>query len=166
VKKWLLKNQPQEVAGFLLSVQPARVLRVGIVQLPLGTILGTTHVHPTHPTKVKGWVESQIFWCNTQNVWVGAWMVELAVLQLVQSVGTRSAAKGPTNQEARAPSPPSFPHTMLSVERVKDNMRLTFIKKLCTNGVIRTNVQTRYLRFKGMSYESESYLCDINCVQL
>jgi len=27
-------------------------------------------------------------------------------------------------------------------------------------------MQTRYLRFKGMSYESEIYLCDINCVQL
>jgi hypothetical protein len=27
-------------------------------------------------------------------------------------------------------------------------------------------MQTRYLSFKGMSYESESYLCDINCVQL
>jgi hypothetical protein len=27
-------------------------------------------------------------------------------------------------------------------------------------------VQTRYLRFKSMLYESESYLCDINCVQL
>ncbi len=27
-------------------------------------------------------------------------------------------------------------------------------------------MQTRYLRFKSMLYESESYLCDINCVQL
>jgi hypothetical protein len=27
-------------------------------------------------------------------------------------------------------------------------------------------VQTKYLHFKGMSYESKSYLCDINCVQL
>ncbi len=27
-------------------------------------------------------------------------------------------------------------------------------------------MQIRYLHFKGMSYESESYLCDINCVQL
>jgi len=27
-------------------------------------------------------------------------------------------------------------------------------------------MQTKYLRFKGMSHESESYLCDINCVQL
>jgi hypothetical protein len=45
-------------------------------------------------------------------------------------------------------------------------MRLTFIEKLFTNREIGTDVQTRYLRFKGMSYESESYLCDISCVQL
>jgi hypothetical protein len=45
-------------------------------------------------------------------------------------------------------------------------MQLAFIEKLFTNREIRTNVQTRYMRFKGMSYESESYLCDINCVQL
>jgi hypothetical protein len=55
---------------------------------------------------------------------------------------------------------------MLNVKRVKDNMRLAFIEKLFTNREIRTSVQTRYLRFKGMSYESERYLCDINCVQL
>jgi hypothetical protein len=27
-------------------------------------------------------------------------------------------------------------------------------------------MQTRYLHFKGMLYESENYLCDISCVQL
>ncbi len=59
-----------------------------------------------------------------------------------------------------------FPHTMLNVKRVKHNMRLTFIKKLFTNREIGIGVQTRYLRFKGMSYESESYLCDISYVQL
>jgi hypothetical protein len=59
-----------------------------------------------------------------------------------------------------------FPHTMLSVKKVKQNMRLTFIEKLFTNREIETNVQTRYLRFKGMSYESENYLYDISCVQL
>ncbi len=73
-------------------------------------------------------------------------------------------ARGLTNQEAGAPPPPSFP--LLSVERVKDNMRLAFIEKLFTNHTIETNMQTKYLHFKGMSYESESYLCDINCVQL
>jgi hypothetical protein len=61
---------------------------------------------------------------------------------------------------------PGFPHTMLNVKRVKHNMQLAFIEKLFTNREIGTGVQTRYLRFKGMSYESESYLCDINCVQL
>jgi hypothetical protein len=55
---------------------------------------------------------------------------------------------------------------MLNVKKVKDNTQLTFIEKLFTNCEIRTNVQTKYLRFKGMSYESERYLCDINCVQL
>ncbi len=45
-------------------------------------------------------------------------------------------------------------------------MRLAFIEKFFTNREIGIGVQTRYLRFKGMSYESESYLCDINCVQL
>jgi hypothetical protein len=45
-------------------------------------------------------------------------------------------------------------------------MQLAFIEKLFTNREIETNVQTRYLRFKGMSYKSENYLCDISCVQL
>ncbi len=55
---------------------------------------------------------------------------------------------------------------MLSVKKAKDNMRLAFIEKLFTNHEIETNVQTRYLCLKGMSYKSESYLCDISCVQL
>jgi len=45
-------------------------------------------------------------------------------------------------------------------------MRLAFIEKFFTNRKIGTSVETRYLCFKGMSYESERYLCDINCVQL
>ncbi len=45
-------------------------------------------------------------------------------------------------------------------------MWLAFIEKLFTNHEIETNVQTRDLRFKGMSYESKNYLCDIICVQL
>ncbi len=93
-------------------------------------------------------------------------MAKLIVLQLVQPVGVRFMTGGPINKEARAPPPPYFPHTMLNVKKVKDNMRLAFIKNFFTNRKIRTNMQTKYLRFKGMSYESESYLCDINCVQL
>jgi hypothetical protein len=93
-------------------------------------------------------------------------MAELAALNLVQPVGARFAARSPTNQEVGAPPLPGFPHTMLSVERVKDNMRLAFNEKLFTNDEIRTSVQTRYLCFKGMSYENKSYLCDIGCVQL
>ncbi len=45
-------------------------------------------------------------------------------------------------------------------------MRLAIIEKLFTNREIGIGVQTRYLRFKGMLYESKSYLCDISCVQL
>jgi hypothetical protein len=45
-------------------------------------------------------------------------------------------------------------------------MRLAFIEKLFTNRDIGTSVQTRYLRFKSMSYDNESYLCDISYVQL
>jgi len=41
---------------------------------------------------------------------------------------------------------------------------MAFIEKLLTNREIGTNVQTRYLCFKGMLYESERYLCDINCL--
>jgi len=74
--------------------------------------------------------------------------------------------RGSTNQEVGAPPLSGFPHTMLSVKRVKNNMQLAFIEKLFTNYMIETNVQIRYLCFKGMSYESESYLCDISCVQL
>jgi hypothetical protein len=67
-------------------------------------------------------------------------------------------------QEAGAPPPLGFPHTMLNVKRVKDNMQLAFIEKFFTNREIGINVQTKYLRFKGMSYENESYLYDINYV--
>jgi hypothetical protein len=93
-------------------------------------------------------------------------MANLAVLQLVQLVGARSTTGGPINQEDRAPPLLGFPHTMLSVKTVKDNMQLAFMEKLFTNREIRTNVQTRYLSFKGMLYENEIYLCDISCVQL
>jgi hypothetical protein len=84
--------------------------------------LGTTHIHSTCLARVRGWVKSQVFWCNMHNVRVGTQMVELAMLQLVQLVGVRSTARGPTNQEAGAPPPPGFPHIMLSVEKVKDNV--------------------------------------------
>jgi hypothetical protein len=46
----------------------------------------------------------------------------------------------PINQEGKAPTPPGFPHTMLSVKKVKDNMRLAFIEKFFTNCKIGTNV--------------------------
>jgi len=65
---------------------------------------------------------------------------ELAVLQLVQSIGARFAVGGPTNQDVGAPPLLGFPHIMLNVERVKDNMWLAFIEKLFTNCEIRTSV--------------------------
>jgi hypothetical protein len=93
-------------------------------------------------------------------------MAKLAALQLVHPVDVKFTTRDSINQEAGAPPLPNFPHTMLSVKRVKDNMRLAFIEKFFTNHEIGTNVQTRYLHFKGMSYESKNYLCDISYVQL
>jgi hypothetical protein len=84
----------------------------------------------------------------------------------MQSVGVRSMTGGLINQEVGAPPPLGFPHTMVSVKRMKYNMRLIFIEKLFTNREIGTSVQTKYLHFKGMLYKNESYLCDISCVQL
>ncbi len=132
----------------------------------LETAPGTTHIHPTHLVGVRGRAKSEVLWCNMHNIHVGVRMAKLAMLQLVQLVGLRSMTRGPINQEARAPPPLGFPHTMLSVKRVKHNLWLAFIEKLFTNHEIGTSVQTKYLCFKGMSYKSESYLCDINCVQL
>ncbi len=141
-------------------------LQTGTVQLSLGIVPGTTHIHPTRLARVRGWVKSQILWCNAHNIQVGAQMAKLAALWLVQPVGGKSTMGGPINQEARAPPLLGFPHTMLGVKKVKDNMRLAFIEKLFTNHEIGTNLQTRYFCFKGMSYENENYLCDINYVQL
>jgi hypothetical protein len=98
------------------------------------------------------------------NVKMGVRMAKLATLQLMQPVDVRSTTWFQINQEARAPPPLGFPHTMLSVKKVKHNMQLAFIEKLFTNQEIGTCVWTRYLRFKGMLYESKIYLCDINCV--
>jgi hypothetical protein len=70
VKKWLLKNQSQEMVGFLPLVQPllettfqltvTHALQVRTVQPPLEMALGTTHIHPTHLVGVRGQVESQV----------------------------------------------------------------------------------------------------------
>jgi hypothetical protein len=78
------------------------------------------------------------------------------------------SVRGLLNQSTRrlGPHPLGFPHTMLNVKKVKDNMHLAFIEKLFTNREIGTSVQTRYLHFKGMSYENENYLRDISYVQL
>jgi hypothetical protein len=134
------------VVGFLPLAQSSletthqlvttHALLAGTTELLLGTVPVSTHIHST------------------------------CLARLVQPVGGRYTTRGPINQEVGTPPPPGFPHTMLNVKRVKDNMRLVFIEKFFTKHEIGTNVQTRYLRFKGMSYESERYLCDINYVQL
>jgi hypothetical protein len=77
VKKWLLQNQPQEVAGFLPPVQSplettfqlvaTRALQAGTTELHLGTVPGSTHIHPT------------------------------CLARLVQPVGGRSTMRGPIN---------------------------------------------------------------------
>ncbi len=82
MKKWLLQNQPQEVANFLPQTQSplemapqlaaTHALQVGTIQLSLGIVLGTMHIHLTHLAGVRGWTESQVLWCNTHNVRVGA----------------------------------------------------------------------------------------------
>jgi len=94
-------------------VTPA--LQSGTVQSSLGTVPETTHIHPTRLAGVRSWAENQVPWCNEHNVRVGA-------------------------EEAGAPPPSSFPHTMLSVKRVKDNMHMTFIEKLFTNREIKTSI--------------------------
>ncbi len=90
MKKWLLKNQPQEVAGFIPSVQPlletvpqlatTRVCQARIVQPPLEMALGTTHIHLTRLVGVRGRAESQVLWCNMHNIQVGVQMAKLATL--------------------------------------------------------------------------------------
>jgi len=77
VKKWLLQNQPQEVASFLPPVQSplemrlqlaaTRALQAGTTQLLLGTVPRSMHIHPTHLAK------------------------------LVQPIGGRSTMRGPIN---------------------------------------------------------------------
>jgi hypothetical protein len=105
-----------------------------------GMAPGTTHIHPTRLAWVRGWAESQVLWCNMHNVQVGVRMAKLVALQLVQLVGARSTILNPINQKTKAPPPPSFPHTMLSVKMVKYNMCLIFIKKFFTNRKIVTKM--------------------------
>ncbi len=119
-----------------LQLATTRAFQARTIELPLGTVPGSTHIHLTY------------------------------LARLVHPVGGKSTTRGRINQEVVIPPPPGFPHTMLNVKRVKDNMRLAFIENIFTNRKIGTSLQIRYLHFKGMSYESERYLCDINCVQL
>jgi hypothetical protein len=109
----------------------------------------------------KAWEVQLIMLAMRKKCWVGSVKKWLFQNQLEEVAGSLLPI-----QSLLEMAPPSFPHTMLNVKRVKHNMRLAFIEKLFTNREIGTGVQTRYLRFKGMSYESESYLCDISCVQL
>jgi len=107
------------VAGFLPPVQSSlettfqlattHVLQARTIELPLGTVLGSTYIHLT------------------------------CLARLVQPVGGRYTTRGPINQEVGTPPPPGFPQTMLNVKRVKDNMGLAFIEKLFTNREIGTS---------------------------
>ncbi len=151
-----LETTPQLVATHAFQAR--------IAQSRLETVSKTSHIHPTCQVGVRGQAESQAFWCNTHNIHVGVRMAKLATLQLGQPVSARFMKRGLINQEIWAPPLLSFPHTMLSVKKMKHNMRLAFIKKLFTNREIGISVQTRYLRFKGMLYERKNYLCDISCV--
>jgi hypothetical protein len=74
-----------------------RAFHTRIAQPPLGMVPGTTHIHSTHLAGVKGWAESQVFWCNVHNVQMGAQMAKLVTLQLVQSIGARSTMGGLIN---------------------------------------------------------------------
>jgi hypothetical protein len=57
VKKWLFQNRPQEMAGFLPPAQSpleitfqlatTHAFQAGTTELPLGTVPGSTHIHPT-----------------------------------------------------------------------------------------------------------------------
>ncbi len=77
VKKWLLQNQPQKVAGFLppaqsplkttLQLAMTRAFQAGTTELLLGTVPGSTHIHPT------------------------------CLARLMQPVGGRYTTKGPIN---------------------------------------------------------------------
>ncbi len=109
----------------------------------------------------KAWETQLIMLVAGKKCWVGSMKKWLLKNQPEEVAGSLLPI-----QSSLKMAPPGFPHTMLNVKKVKHNMRLAFIEKLFTNREIGIGVQTRYLRFKGMSYERESYLCDINCVQL
>jgi hypothetical protein len=66
-------------------------------------------------------------------------LLEMAAWHAVTHV-FRTRITEPINQEVEAPPPLGFPHTMLSVKKVKNNMRLTFIEKFFTNREIGMSV--------------------------
>jgi hypothetical protein len=109
----------------------------------------------------KAWEAQLTMLATRKKCWVGSMKKWLLKNQPQEVAGFL-----PPIQSSLETASPAFPHIMLSVKKVKHNMRLTFIEKLFNNREIGTSVQTRYLHFKGMSYKSESYLCDISCVQL
>jgi DUF1365 family protein len=46
----------------------AHVLQAEIAYPPLGTVLGTMHIHSNHPAAVIGWAKIQILWRNAHNI--------------------------------------------------------------------------------------------------
>ncbi len=109
----------------------------------------------------KGWEAQLIMLTAGKKCWVGSVKKWLLKNQPQAVAGSLLPIQSSIEMTL-----PGFPHTMLNVKRVKHNMRLVFIEKFFTNREIGTSVQTKDLRFKGMSYESKNYLCDISCVQL
>ncbi len=146
------------ILGNDASLAMTHALQAKIVQLPLEMAPRTMHIHPTRLVWVRSQAKSQVFWCNLHNVQVGIQMAKLTTLQLVQLVGAKSTTKGPINQEVGAPPPSGFPHTMLSVKRVKHNMQLAFIEKFFSNYKIRNQCGDKILMFQGYVIQEQKLL--------
>ncbi len=59
----------------VFQLATTHVLQVRTVQLSLGTVLGTTHIDPTHLTWVRGWVETKYFGVmRTMYKWELRWL--------------------------------------------------------------------------------------------
>jgi hypothetical protein len=50
------------------EIAMAHALQARTAQTPLGTVLMTTHIHPTCLAKVRGWAKNHVLWCNAEYV--------------------------------------------------------------------------------------------------
>jgi hypothetical protein len=110
----------------------------------------------------KAWEAQLIMFATGKKCWVKSvkkWLLKNQPQEVAGSL--------PLIQPSLETAPPGFPHTMLSVKRVKHNMRLAFIEKFFTNRKIKISMQTRYLCFKGMLYKNTCVtLVVFNCGRL